>query len=137
MPAADKEEELVHPPKASGARSPPIRGPAATAGHGATFPLCRRRLPLPPPLTFIAPPLVPSAQVQVSSSPVYTTGRRLGKGGFGQVFLGTRSQKSRSAKDQKPVEVRSACLPAVYAAKPGGCCYNSTGCLERALSFRQ
>ncbi|KAL4442959.1 hypothetical protein ABPG77_008450 [Micractinium sp. CCAP 211/92] len=44
-------------------------------------------------------------KVQVSNSPVYTTGRRLGKGGFGQVFLGTRSQKSRSAKDNKPVEV--------------------------------
>ncbi len=41
----------------------------------------------------------------MSNSPVYTTGRRLGKGGFGQVFLGTRSQKSRSAKDNKPVEV--------------------------------
>lgn len=57
-------------------------------------------------------------QVQVSSSPVYNTGRRLGKGGFGQVFLGTRSQKSRSAKDNKPVEVNRAfllggCLPAV------------------------
>lgn len=47
-------------------------------------------------------------QVQVSSSPVYATGRRLGKGGFGQVFLGTRAQKPRSAKDQKPVEVGEA-----------------------------
>ncbi|KAI3436643.1 hypothetical protein D9Q98_006059 [Chlorella vulgaris] len=49
--------------------------------------------------------LVHPPKVQVSSSPVYATGRRLGKGGFGQVFLGTRAQKPRSAKDQKPVEV--------------------------------
>ena len=47
----------------------------------------------------------PSVQVQVSNSPVYNTGRRLGKGGFGQVFLGTRSTKARSTKDPKPTEV--------------------------------
>eukprot|EP00887_Chlorella_sp_A99_P002731 scaffold6.g2731.t1 len=44
-------------------------------------------------------------KVQVSNSPVYNTGRRLGKGGFGQVFLGTRSTKARSTKDPKPSEV--------------------------------
>ena len=45
-------------------------------------------------------------QIQVSSSPVYYTGKRLGKGGFGQVFLGTRAGKSRSTqKDPPPPEV--------------------------------
>lgn len=110
-------------------------------------------------------------QVQVSNSPVYTTGRRLGKGGFGQVcagsggggvayhsaacqltltqltqqaswahiaegslrlepvqtwlplwlqvFLGTRSQKSRSAKDQKPVEVRPVQQPHANMSRAG------------------
>jgi serine/threonine protein kinase len=43
--------------------------------------------------------------VQVSSSPVYNTGKRLGKGGFGQVFLGTRAGKSRTQRDPKPNEV--------------------------------
>lgn len=62
-----------------------------------------RSAPAPAALHCVSPP-----QVQVSNSPVYTTGRRLGKGGFGQVFLGTRSQKSRSAKDNKPVEVGAA-----------------------------
>lgn len=35
-------------------------------------------------------------------------GRRLGKGGFGQVFLGTRAAKGRATKDPKPAEVRSS-----------------------------
>ena len=43
--------------------------------------------------------------MQVSNSPVYTKGRRLGKGGFGQVFLGARAGKARATKDPKPVEV--------------------------------
>lgn len=42
----------------------------------------------------------------MSNSPVYLTGKRLGKGGFGQVFLGTRANRSRNTKDSKPVEVR-------------------------------
>ena len=46
-------------------------------------------------------------QVQVSNSPVYLTGKRLGKGGFGQVFLGTRAAKGRATKDPKPTEVHS------------------------------
>ena len=47
-----------------------------------------------------------SAQVQVQSSPVYMTGKRLGKGGFGQVFLGTRAGRARSTqKEPKPAEV--------------------------------
>lgn len=50
-------------------------------------------------------PLNVLSQVQVSNSPVYHTGRRLGKGGFGQVCLGTRAGRARSAKDAKPVEV--------------------------------
>ncbi|KDD76924.1 hypothetical protein H632_c65p1 [Helicosporidium sp. ATCC 50920] len=44
-------------------------------------------------------------RVQVSNSPVYLTGKRLGKGGFGQVFLGTRASKSRRGVDAKPSEV--------------------------------
>ena len=47
-----------------------------------------------------------SPQVQVQTSPVYIAGKRLGKGGFGQVFLGTRAGKARStAKEAKPAEV--------------------------------
>ncbi|KAL6782597.1 MUT9 [Auxenochlorella protothecoides x Auxenochlorella symbiontica] len=44
-------------------------------------------------------------RVQVSNSPVYVTGRRLGKGGFGQVFLGNRANKARTAKETRPLEV--------------------------------
>ena len=46
-------------------------------------------------------------QVQVSNSPVYITGKRLGKGGFGQVFLGNRAgrPRSNSTAAQKPTEV--------------------------------
>lgn len=37
---------------------------------------------------------------------MYMTGKRLGKGGFGQVFLGTRAGKARStSKEPKPAEV--------------------------------
>lgn len=46
-------------------------------------------------------------QVQVSNSPVYVTGRRLGKGGFGQVFLGNRANKARTAKETRPLEASS------------------------------
>lgn len=46
-----------------------------------------------------------SVQVQISNSPVYLAGRRLGKGGFGQVFLGTRANRARGAKETKPLEV--------------------------------
>jgi serine/threonine protein kinase len=45
-------------------------------------------------------------QVQVGSSPTYLTGKKLGKGGFGQVFLGTRTGKTRATtRETKPVEV--------------------------------
>ena len=42
-------------------------------------------------------------RVQVSSSPSYNVDKRLGKGGFGQVYLGKRYR--RSSKDSKPTEV--------------------------------
>lgn len=74
---------------------------------------------MPPAISL---PRLPRLQVQVSNSPVYTTGRRLGKGGFGQVFLGTRSQKSRSAKDNKPVEVGAGCLPSPLQRGRLCCC---------------
>ncbi len=34
--------------------------------------------------------------MQVGNSPVYQTEKRLGKGGFGQVFLGTRAAARRT-----------------------------------------
>ena len=45
-------------------------------------------------------------KVHISSSPVYVVDRRLGKGGFGQVYMGRRAR--RNSKDNKPYEVWSA-----------------------------
>jgi hypothetical protein len=39
--------------------------------------------------------------VQVGSSPIFLTEKRLGKGGFGQVFLGTRAN-ARRTRGQDP-----------------------------------
>jgi serine/threonine protein kinase len=72
----------------------------------------------------------------VSNSPVYNTGRRLGKGGFGQVFLGTRSQKSRSAKDNKPVEVTRV-PPAWLPVARGPLCAGPCPCPVPALYARR
>jgi hypothetical protein len=101
MPADGKvDEELKVPQKVS-----------PRARRAAPCPSCRRRPPArppPPPPRFNrpAPRTPPRLQVQVGSSPVYYAGRRLGKGGFGQVFLGTRAGKARSSlKDPKPSEV--------------------------------
>ena len=47
-------------------------------------------------------------------------GKRLGKGGFGQVFLGTRAAKGRAAKDPKPTEVGAAHWAGAVGAAGGG-----------------
>ncbi|KAK9818133.1 hypothetical protein WJX72_007616 [[Myrmecia] bisecta] len=44
-------------------------------------------------------------KVQVGNSPVYLVDRRLGKGGFGQVFLGKRIPSKRLVNDPKPAQV--------------------------------
>jgi serine/threonine protein kinase len=71
----------------------------ALDARGGSFP----RSPLPHltlhPLLFFPlkkPP--PSQQCQVGGSPVYLVERKLGKGGFGQVFVGRRAQTT-TAKD--------------------------------------
>ena len=46
-------------------------------------------------------------KVNLSSSPVYVVDRRLGKGGFGQVYMGRRAR--RNSKDNKPYEVFTLC----------------------------
>ena len=75
----------------------------------------RKRPSFPVHIRFPAPALSltthpfnhpPPQQVQVQSSPVYMTGKKLGKGGFGQVYLGTRAGRARStAREPKPTEV--------------------------------
>lgn len=44
-------------------------------------------------------------QVQIGQSPVYVVDKRLGKGGFGQVYLGKRLPRRTSARDTKPQQV--------------------------------
>ncbi|DBB13465.1 hypothetical protein WJX82_005200 [Trebouxia sp. C0006] len=45
------------------------------------------------------------AKTQVGSSPTYHVDKRLGKGGFGQVFLGRRVVVRRNSRDTKPHQV--------------------------------
>lgn len=49
-------------------------------------------------------PAVPP-KVQVGASPVYIVDKRLGKGGFGQVYLGRRVAK-KPTKGNAPLEAR-------------------------------
>ena len=49
-------------------------------------------------------------QTQVGSSPTYHVDKRLGKGGFGQVFLGRRVVVRRNSRDTKPHQVCSEVL---------------------------
>lgn len=55
---------------------------------GASALPAARRACLPP-----AP--VPRPQVQVGGSPLYVTDKKLGKGGFGQVYMGRRAQPTK------------------------------------------
>lgn len=46
-------------------------------------------------------------QVMISNMPNYRVGEKLGKGGFGQVFQGTRVQQRKVTPVNKPNQVRS------------------------------
>jgi hypothetical protein len=48
-------------------------------------------------------------QVQVGGSPVYKIERKLGKGGFGQVYVGRRVSGGTERTGPQAVEVKSAC----------------------------
>lgn len=54
---------------------------------------------------FITMTLSHAPQVQIGQSPVYTVDKRLGKGGFGQVYLGKRLARRSSTRDTKPQTV--------------------------------
>lgn len=50
-------------------------------------------------------------QVQVGGSPVYIVDKKLGKGGFGQVYLGRRVQSSKDKDGASPTQVWVAFHP--------------------------
>ena len=60
-------------------------------------------------------------QTQVGSSPTYHVDKRLGKGGFGQVFLGKRVVVRRNSRDTKPHQVSEAPNLAVSATGMHAC----------------
>lgn len=45
-------------------------------------------------------------QVKLTGSPMYTMQRRLGKGGYGFVYEGIRTQANRKSYQDKPLHVR-------------------------------
>ena len=47
-----------------------------------------------PPADLLPSPLFAHTQAQVGGSPVYLVERKLGKGGFGQVYAGRRANAS-------------------------------------------
>jgi hypothetical protein len=51
--------------------------------------------------------VIQSLQVQVGNSPEYLTGRKLGKGGFGQVYVGRRVSGGSSRMGPDAYEVSS------------------------------
>ena len=64
-----------------------------------------------------------SLQVQVGNSPVYKTERKLGKGGFGQVYVGRRVSggSDRIGPDAIEVCLRNSCLCVrIFQDKPLG-----------------
>ncbi len=59
-----------------------------------------------------------SWQVQVGGSPLYVVDKKLGKGGFGQVYLGRRAQPTKE-KDGANANVVGAAAP---PTKGCSCC---------------
>ena len=59
----------------------------------------------------------PAAQIAISSAPQFLIGVQLGKGGFGQVFKGSRAYPRATKDPSKPMQVR---LQHKFAAS---CCH--------------
>lgn len=78
------------------------------------------------------------AQVQVGTSLTYTISKRLGKGGFGQVFLGMKAAGGRPT--QKPLQVcdtpnmHIAADVALLVLKCEGCATFWKGCISMLVS---
>ena len=54
--------------------------------------------------------LILAVQVKVQNSPMYTIGARLGKGGYGFVYRGVRTQANRKSFRDKPLNVSGSKL---------------------------
>lgn len=82
----------------------------AAAGASAS-PECAPHLP---PATRVR---VAALQVQVGGSPLYITDKKLGKGGFGQVYMGRRAQPTKDKDGANANMVRRRPPPASVAAR--------------------
>ena len=61
------------------------------------------------------------SQVQVGGSPLYIVDKKLGKGGFGQVYLGRRAQPTKDKDGPNSNVVRALCRRDGRAAGLRGC----------------